>query len=69
MGVGGGFLIVPALVLLAGVETKAAIGSSLAIIALNAVGGLFGQLQQVTLDWPLTLAFSGLAAAGVNAPG
>ena len=65
LGVGGGFLIVPALVLLAGVETKAAIGSSLAIIALNAVGGLSGQLQQVVLDWPLTLAFTGLAMLGM----
>jgi uncharacterized protein len=33
LGVGGGFLIVPALVLFAGIETKAAVGSSLAIIA------------------------------------
>ena len=39
LGVGGGFLIVPALVLFAGIETKAAVGSSLAIIALNSVGG------------------------------
>lgn len=65
LGVGGGFLIVPALVLFAGVETKAAVGSSLAIIALNAVGGLAGQLQQVSLDWPLTAMFLGLAMVGM----
>lgn len=67
LGVGGGFFIVPALVLFAGVDTKAAVGSSLAIIAANAVGGLIGQLQQVGLDWPLTLAFLGLAGVGMFA--
>lgn len=65
LGVGGGFLIVPALVLLAGVETKAAVGSSLAIIALNAAGGLAGQLQQLSLNWWLTLSFLGLALVGM----
>jgi uncharacterized membrane protein YfcA len=65
LGVGGGFLIVPALVLFAGIETKAAVGSSLAIIALNAVGGLVGQSQQVSLDWWLTLSFLGLAVVGM----
>lgn len=65
LGVGGGFLIVPALVLLAGVETKAAVGSSLAIIALNAVGGLAGQLQRLSLNWWLTLSFLGLALVGM----
>jgi len=65
LGVGGGFLIVPALVLFAGVETKAAVGSSLAIIALNAAGGLAGQLQQVTLDWRLTAISLALASIGL----
>lgn len=65
LGVGGGFLIVPALVLFAGIETKPAVGSSLAIIALNAVGGLVGQMQQVSLNWWLTLSFLGLALVGM----
>jgi uncharacterized protein len=65
LGVGGGFLIVPALVLFAGIETKAAVGSSLAIIALNSVAGLVGQLRQVSLDWRLTFAFLGLALVGM----
>ncbi len=65
LGVGGGFVIVPALVLFAGVETKAAVGSSLAIIAVNAVGGLVGQMQQVSLNWWLTLSFLGLALVGM----
>jgi len=65
LGVGGGFLIVPALVLFAGIEAKAAVGSSLAIISLNSVGGLVGQLRQVSLDWWLTFAFLGLALIGM----
>lgn len=67
LGVGGGFLIVPALVLLAGIKTKNAVGASLAIIAINSVGGLMGQLQQVSLDWGLTLAFVALSACGMFA--
>ncbi|WP_197525418.1 sulfite exporter TauE/SafE family protein [Pseudobythopirellula maris] len=67
LGVGGGFLIVPALVLLAGIETKNAVGASLAIIALNSVGGLIRQLQQVSLDWRLTLAFLALSDVGILA--
>lgn len=65
LGVGGGFLIVPALVLFAGIETKAAVGSSLAIIALNAVGGFVGQIQQVSINWRLTSLFLGLALVGM----
>jgi uncharacterized membrane protein YfcA len=65
LGVGGGFLIVPALVLFAGIESKAAVGSSLAIIALNAIGGLAGQLPQVALDWRLTTMFLILAMVGM----
>lgn len=65
LGVGGGFLIVPALVLLAGIETKAAVGTSLAVIALNAAAGLAGQFQQVSIDWRLTLSFLALALLGL----
>ena len=51
-GVGGGFLSVPALVLFAGLDFKHAIGTSLAIIALNSVSGLLGQMRyaDVNLD-------------------
>ena len=55
LGVGGGFLIVPALVILAGVDAKRAVGASLAIIAVNSGGGLLGQLSTVSVDWLLTL--------------
>jgi uncharacterized membrane protein YfcA len=65
LGVGGGFLIVPALVLLAGIDTKKAVGASLGIIALNSASGLVGQLRFANVDWPLTLAFLAIALAGM----
>jgi uncharacterized membrane protein YfcA len=65
LGVGGGFLIVPALVLFAGVETQIAIGTSLAVIAINAGAGLVGHLRHAALDWPLTLAFLASSLAGM----
>lgn len=65
LGIGGGFMIVPALVLAAGIEPKQAVGASLAIITLNAVAGVVGQLQQTAFDWLLTLGFLGLAIVGM----
>lgn len=65
MGVGGGFLIVPALVLLLGLEMKQAVGTSLGAIALNAASGFIGYLGQVTMDWTLILGFSAVASIGV----
>jgi len=57
LGVGGGFLIVPALIFTAGVGTKQAIGSSLAIISLNSAAGLLSQLRYTNIDWRLTALF------------
>lgn len=67
LGVGGGFMIVPALVLFAGIETKDAVGASLAIITLNAAAGLVGQIQHTSIDWYLTLGFLGLTVLGMFA--
>jgi uncharacterized protein len=67
LGVGGGFLILPALVLFAGLEMKPAIGTSLAIIAVNCIGGLIGQLRYVNFDWRLTLGFLLAAVVGMFA--
>ena len=67
LGVGGGFLILPALVLFAGLEMKPAIGTSLAIIAVNCAGGLIGQLRYANFNWRLTLGFLLAAAAGMFA--
>ncbi|MEO8603792.1 MAG: sulfite exporter TauE/SafE family protein [bacterium] len=66
LGVGGGFLIVPALVLFAGIETRIAIGTSLAVIAVNAVGGLAGHLRHAPLDWRLALTFLAFSLAGMG---
>jgi len=54
VGVGGGFLIVPALTLLVGLPMQGAVGTSLLIIAMNALAGLSGFSQSVALDWELT---------------
>lgn len=67
LGVGGGFLIVPALVLAAGLDMKRAVPTSLAIIACNSAGGLAGQMRYATFDWALTAAFLGFALAGMGA--
>ncbi|MGB0679275.1 MAG: sulfite exporter TauE/SafE family protein [Polyangiales bacterium] len=65
LGAGGGFVIVPALVLFAGLEARQAVGTSLAIIAINAVGGLIGQVAQAHVDWSLTAAFVCAALIGM----
>ncbi|MGP1383989.1 MAG: sulfite exporter TauE/SafE family protein [Thainema sp.] len=64
VGVGGGFAIVPALVLLAKVPMRDAIATSLLIIFLNSVAGLLGYLGHVSINWPLTVSFT--LAAGIG---
>ncbi|MBF2029487.1 MAG: sulfite exporter TauE/SafE family protein [Oscillatoriales cyanobacterium C42_A2020_001] len=64
VGVGGGFAIVPALVLLGNIPMRQAIGTSLLIIACNSVSGLLGYLGHVSLDWTLTVSFTFLAGCG-----
>jgi uncharacterized membrane protein YfcA len=74
VGVGGGFLILPALVLLVGLEMHVAIGTSLAIIALNAFTGFAKHLHLLSvqgqgLDWRVLGTFVALGAAGSVAGG
>lgn len=64
VGVGGGFAIVPALVLLAKVPMKQAIGTSLLIITANSVSGFLGYLGHVDLDWHLMVSFIFAASLG-----
>ena len=64
IGAGGGFVIVPALVYLAGVPVKEAVGSSLLIITLNALSGFAGYIGREPIDWPLMGSFTGVAAVG-----
>ncbi len=64
VGAGGGFLVVPALALLAGLPMTAAIGTSLVVIAMNSFAGLAGHLSVATIDWWLAAAVTGAAALG-----
>ena len=65
-GVGGGFLVVPALVLLLGFDLPAAVGTSLVVVAGNSAAGFFAHMGRVSLDVPVTLAFAGAALAGAG---
>ncbi len=67
VGAGGGFLIVPALVLLAGLPMVNAVGTSLLVIAMNTIAGSLGYLGVVDLRWPLIGAFGGLTVVGILA--
>jgi uncharacterized membrane protein YfcA len=64
VGAGGGFLVVPALVLLGGLPMPAAIGTSLLVIALQSFAGLAGHLSATTLDWGLAVAVTAAAVSG-----
>ncbi|MBD8505849.1 sulfite exporter TauE/SafE family protein [Hoyosella sp. G463] len=63
-GVGGGFLIVPALVLLLGLPMATAVGTSLLIIIANSLAGLGSHLGSVELDWRVTAVFAATAVVG-----
>lgn len=65
--VGGGFAIVPALVLLANVPMKQAIGTSLVVITLNSVAGFLGYFGHVALDEQLMVSFTIAASLGIVA--
>jgi hypothetical protein len=67
VGAGGGFLIIPALVLLARIPMKKAIGTSLLIISAKSLIGFTGDLtnEAIHMDWGLLLSFTSLAVAGI----
>jgi uncharacterized protein len=65
VGAGGGFLIIPALVLLARLPMKMAIGTSLLIIAAKSLIGFLGDVGQQAMDWPFLLAFTALSVGGI----
>lgn len=65
VGAGGGFLIIPALVLLTGLPFKTAVGTSLFIIAINSLMGFLGDLLNFTMDWPFLLTITTLAVSGI----
>jgi uncharacterized membrane protein YfcA len=64
IGVGGGFLIVPVLVVLSGLSTKRAIGTSLSIVALNSFSGFEGYAHSIAVDYELMAIFTIIAIIG-----
>lgn len=65
VGAGGGFLIIPALVILSKLPMKQAIGTSLLIIAAKSLIGFTGDLGRQAMDWTLLLSVTGLAIVGI----
>jgi uncharacterized membrane protein YfcA len=64
-GVGGGFVIVPALALVLGLSMPEAIGTSLLVIAINSAVALATRLATTSIDWHVTAPFAVAAIAGV----
>lgn len=68
IGAGGGFLIIPAMVILFKMPVKRAIGTSLSIIMINSLIGFSGDVQaELNIEWVFLLKFTGLAVAGIFA--
>ena len=67
VGAGGGFLIIPALVLLTKLSMKKAVGTSLLIIAAKSLIGFTSDASQQTMDWALLLSITLMAVAGLFA--
>jgi len=65
VGAGGGFLIIPALVLLSKLPMKQAVGTSLLIIAMKSLFGFLGDISHYTMDWTFLLVVTGLAILGL----
>ena len=64
LGVGGGFLVVPALVMLVGLPVQTAVGTSLIIIAMNSLAGFLGHISSGSLDWMVTVIFTSAGLVG-----
>ncbi len=64
-GIGGGFMIIPALVLLVRLPIKQAVGTSLLIIAANSIVGFLTDTVSCEINWPSLLAFTTLAILGM----
>jgi uncharacterized protein len=69
LGAGGGFLLIPALVLLVGLPMKQAVGTSLLIIALNSLIGFTGDLGHFQMDWIFLGKITSVTIAGIFAGG
>lgn len=67
VGIGGGFLVVPALVLLGRISMKEAVGTSLLVIAMNSMSGFAGYLGRVDVPWGFMAGFTAVAIGGIVA--
>lgn len=65
VGAGGGFLIIPALVLLAKLPMKKAVATSLLIIAVKSLIGFIGDVENLEIDWVFLLIFTALSIVGI----
>lgn len=65
VGAGGGFLIIPALVFLTGLPFKTAVGTSLFVIAVNALTGFLGDVLNYDMDWTFLITITALAIVGI----
>lgn len=65
VGAGGGFLIIPALVLLAKLPMKKAVATSLLIIAIKSLIGFIGDIENLEIDWRFLSFFTGLSVVGI----
>ncbi|HLO73108.1 MAG TPA: sulfite exporter TauE/SafE family protein [Flavobacterium sp.] len=65
VGAGGGFLIIPSLILFIRLPIRKAIGTSLFIIAMNSLIGFMGDVQNITIDWLFLLTFSSISVVGI----
>ena len=65
VGAGGGFLIIPALVLFAKLPMKKAVATSLLIIAIKSLIGFIGDIQNLDIEWSFLILFSSLSVAGI----
>jgi uncharacterized membrane protein YfcA len=65
VGAGGGFLIIPALVILSKLPMKQAVGTSLLIIAMKSLFGFLGDMSHTVMDWKLLLSVTALAIIGL----
>ena len=65
VGAGGGFLIIPALVLFSKLDMRMAVGTSLLIISANSLFGFVGDIFNYNIDWSFLLSFSALSVTGI----
>ncbi len=65
VGAGGGFLIIPALVLLARLPMKKAVATSLLIIAIKSLIGFVGDIETMRIDWLFLISFTSVSVVGI----